>query len=319
MRSDDTGRHIADRALRALGISRATGAPWLACMTGVESVPADDRTACELRLGAIADLGRASAGLFDAAMLADLALGAAVRVHAGARRPLPLLSLTLELSPVPLPADISVRGRGEPAADGLARSYGTVLGGGTVIGHCLATFAVAASASDRVPLPWESAGPAALPDVLPESLNMAEQEMLTAVREVARGEPGSARAWTDELLAASCAVGPGSPAGTVLRPSAAMLNRSGQVQGAVLFWLAAFPPAAATGPDGMRMASGHLQCLSPAAPDVPLSASRAVLHSTRRTVFVRADIRQEDRPVASGAFTYRRTGRTAETGAGRQS
>ncbi|MFD0533426.1 hypothetical protein ACFQY7_06120 [Actinomadura luteofluorescens] len=89
---------MRDRALGALALARASGVPWLATMARVQAVATGDASVVELRIGCP---GPSDAGLVGVAMLADLALGAALRSQVGARRALPTLTLTLELDPDP--------------------------------------------------------------------------------------------------------------------------------------------------------------------------------------------------------------------------
>ncbi|MEQ4724165.1 hypothetical protein [Nonomuraea sp. B19D2] len=307
MQSRDRGGDIAARALRAFELTRVTGAPWFAGMMGVEAMPTVGPATHELRCEAGDALGSASLGLLDIAMLADLALGAALRSRLGAGRPLPTLTLTLELDPVRLPTGTSVRGWSEPVTAGLGRTYGVILHEGRPIGRCLALFAVAESAPDLAPMPWETPGGARSAEGrAAETLSETERAMLAALP--ARGAPelGKDFSWTDALLAAACTDDPDMPGDTLLSPNAAMLNRSGQVQGGVLFWLAATAALAGAAAGGRpRLVSGRLQFLSAARPVSPLSASPTVTHVTRRTSFARTEIQQDGRPVASGEFVFR--------------
>jgi acyl-coenzyme A thioesterase PaaI-like protein len=281
-----------DRALEALALARARGVPWLATMAGVQAVATGDPSVAELRIGRP---GPSGAGLVGVAMLADLALGAALRSRVGARRVLPTLTLTLELDPEPPRPWTSVRARSEPARGGLGRTYGTVLSGGTAVGRCLATFAVRSSAARLDPLPWEVPEAVTAPaDSAAGPSTDAEQAVLTAVRtlDADRGRP-----WADALLAKACTAGPD---GRFLHPNAAMLNRSGQVQGAVLFWFA----AASSSAEG-HLVSGHIQFLTAADPQAPLLASPVAVHGTRRTAFAHTEVSQRGRPVASADFVFR--------------
>ncbi|MGW2307534.1 PaaI family thioesterase [Actinomadura luteofluorescens] len=287
---------MRDRVLEALALARASGVPWLATMARVQPVATGDASAVELRIGYH---GPSGAGLVGVAMLADLALGAALRSQVGARRALPTLTLTLELDPEPPRPWTSVRARSEPPRGGLGRTHGTVLSGETVVGRCLATFAVPGSAARLDPLPWEV--PEAVTPLVhstAEPLTDAEQAVLTAMRTL---DAEHGRPWADALLAKACQDGPD---GRFLHPNAAMLNRSGQVQGAVLFWFA----AASSEVDG-HLVSGHIQFLTPADPWTSLLARPVAVHETRRTVFVHTEVSQRGQPVASADFVFRRAER----------
>lgn len=113
-------------------------------------------TRADLELGFGPDrLATAPVGLLDVAVLADLALGGALRARLGAARVLPTVSLTLHLAAAHLPSGVRVRAWGDGTADGLADARAEVVAGGRLIGRALATFAVPAPPSCAPPLPWE--------------------------------------------------------------------------------------------------------------------------------------------------------------------
>lgn len=188
-----------------------------------------------------------------------------------------------------------MRARSEPARGGLGRTHGTVLSGETVVGRCLATFAVPSAAARLDPLPWEMPEAVTAPaGSTAEPLTDAELAVLTAMRTL---DADQGRSWADALLAKTCTAGSD---GRFLHPNAAMLNRSGQVQGAVLFWF-----AAASSSDEGHLVSGHIQFLTAVDPQVPLLARPVAVHRTRRTVFVHTKVSQRGRPVASADFVFR--------------
>jgi len=247
-------------------------APSLARLAGIHAVQPHRPGCVELALG------DGCHGLLDVAMLADFALGAAVRAQVGRDQPLPTLTLTLEFERARFPPGLSVRAWSEPVRSSLGRAQGVLVSDGVTNGQCCATFTIPADAARLDPLPWEAPG--------------------SAVPAAVHEQPGSSEA----LLAAACSA---SGSSTTLRPAEAMLNRSRQVQGAVVFRLAASLPAALTGDDA-RLVSGHLQFLAPAGSGLPVSAHPEVLGEKRRTLFVRTEIRQGDRLVAAGSFVFRR-------------
>lgn len=275
------------RARRAFDHAKANGTPWLATMLGVTAGSRKDGP--ELRLVE-------RCGLFDLAMLADFSLGAALRTRLGHGRVLPTLTLTLELDPVELGSGVSVLGGCDPAEFGLGRAHGGVLAEGKAIGRGLASFAVPRSADGLAPMPWETDNQEPVPE---QPLDEGERAVLAEVRAAAKHARG--RPWSEQFLTKACT---GSASGLWLRPNPAMRNRAGQVQGAVLFWLAAAASRnAAT--DGAHLVSGHTQFLAPAGADTPVRARPEVVYRTRRTVFTRAVLEQHGQAVAAGTFTFR--------------
>lgn len=275
--------------LRAFALSRATGAPALSCLAGVRAEPVPGAA---VRLG----LPGGPTGLLDVAMLADLALGAAVRSRVGADRQLPTVTLTVQLT-APLPAASTVRVRAEGSAVGSYRqasAAGAVLDGETPVGHCGATFALGRRL--QVVMPWEQRDRVE-PDPLTEDrLTDVEAAALATIR--ARNSTSAGEA----LLAAGCEPGGRDPSHLRLTPSTLLANRSGTVQGGVLFALADRSAALASAGD---LATGHAQFVSGADVAVPLDASSVVLRSGRRTSFVRTDVHQAGRLVATASFVRR--------------
>lgn len=239
--------------------------PELSRAIGIVAVHTNDPATVELRLSGSAP------GVVDVAMLTDYALGAALRGRVGLSRPLPTITLTVELDAERLAPGISTRAWSEPPSCGLGRASGIVLLGGEKIGHCIATFAVPQSRDDVPALPWEKTD-----DVPVVGVGVSAEALLANLVSM----DGDA---------------------VVLSPDDSVLNRSGTVQGGVLFRIAASPPD----PDAHLM-SGHLQFLTAADRHSPVSAHQSVHGRTRRTTFTGVVVRQEGRIVAVGTFTFRR-------------
>lgn len=219
-----------------------------------------------------------SAGLADVAAVADFALGAALRRRVGAGQGLPTVTLTLELDVGSAFAATWVRAWGGSVHAGLGRAHGVLLDRTGPIGHCSATFAVPPDATGLEPLPWETGA----------DRDGAETRAI-----------GPADAVSAETLVAAASSIAGST--TTLRPVDSMLNRSGSVQGAMLFRVAASFPRVPT-----RLVSGHVQFLHPADARSPVTATPTVLAETRRTLFVHSRLRQQGRVVAAGSFVLRK-------------
>ncbi|MGC1212699.1 MAG: acyl-CoA thioesterase domain-containing protein [Micromonospora sp.] len=299
---------LVRQTIADLTLSRATGAPFLALLTGVRSVPtAAARSALSFdpRRPSLS----AGAGLLDVAMLADLALGAALRRQVGGDRLLATITLTLHLGPATPYQDVAVPSSAGGIAHGVGAARGEFVRDGQLIGQCLATFAVGAGGAAATPLPWERSAPppdaVVPPGGLPDALTPDEREVLAAVGELARAGTGDGRSWSEELVAQRCMAGP-SGGSVRLRPSLAMRNRAGRVQGAVLFGLACASAVGTVTPVPIRTVSGHLEFLASAAADAPIDAEPVLLRATRQLFFVRSDLRQGDRLVASASFVFQR-------------
>lgn len=218
-------------------------------------------------------LHTASPGLTDAAALADLALGGSLRAVLGNGQRLPTVTLTLEVDPAQLAGDTSVRAWAGPVEDGLAKAHGAFMNGVDPIGQCSAMFAVPRQEVYLEPMVWDTAAATSLPETrAAESAEMIMKTACTFENDVAHLHP---RAW--------------------------MLNRSGTVQGAALFGLAAALPHRR-----VRMIAGHLQYVAAADSLSGLTATRTVTGESRRTLFLQSLVRQRDRVVAAGTFTMRK-------------
>lgn len=299
---------LARQTIADLRLSRATGAPFLALLTGVRSVPSDTARSAlgfDPRRPALS----AGTGLLDVAMLADLALGAAVRRQVGDDRLLATITLTLHLGPAVPHQGVTVRASDGAIADGIGTAHGEFLRDGHVVGQCLATFAVGSGGAAATPLPWERSAPppdaAAPAGGLADALTPDEREVLAVVGELARAGTGDGPSWSEALVAQRCAAGP-STGSVRLRPTLAMHNRAGRVQGAVLFGLASTTAVGTVVPVPVRTVSGHLEFLASAAADAPIDAEPVLLRATRQLFFVRSDLRQGDRLVATASFVFQR-------------
>lgn len=309
---DEVTRH----ALAAMETTRTTGAPFLACLMGV--VPVQDTPATvELRLdAAVAALG-AGVGLLDVAMLADLAIGAALRSSRGLDRVTPTVTLTLHLDAVPAARDVSVRAWDTDSSSEVVGSRADVVSGGRVVGQALAVFAIPGSAARSAPMPWETGGTPRTPRHASvgralQHLTVEEREVVEAVEQAALGSTQGGPSWTEQLLARACTVpaheGDAAATGAVTRlhPTLAMRNRAGAVQGAVLFALSATVATAAVAPARVRVLSLHMDFVSAADAAVPVDAEPTLVRTTRRLSFLRVEVRQGGRTVATAGVVLAR-------------
>ncbi|WP_142271632.1 acyl-CoA thioesterase domain-containing protein [Mycobacterium sp. AT1] len=276
---------VTAHLLHAFAIARLTGAPALACIAGVRS------SSGLLGLSGAPKHWTAPAGLVEIAVLADLALGASVRTQAGADKQMPTLSMTIDLAGTPPPAArLDVATAAAALHERFASTAGTLRDGGRAIGHCAATFAVASA--NATLLPWERQGAIdAVHPLAEDDLDAAEEHLLHAIR--AAGD----RCWSDAVLEAS--ITESTP--LQITASDLLANRFGTVQGGLLFALAA--RAASQAAEGStRVRGGHVDFLSAGDVTQPLDTAATVLSAGRRTSFIRSDIRQGPRLVATGSF-----------------
>lgn len=259
------------------GASRDDAAPprhprWLGA--GIRAIPSTDTTALELTTDA------PSPGLADITALADFALGGALRRRLGAGRRLPTLTLTIELGDGQMTGATSVRAWSAPVTSDLARAHGVVLGGDRRtgkhhVGQCAATFVVPQQGADLGALPWDK--PASTPPGDPVAVWSAETAITRAC---------SAHGDTITMV-----------------PDETMLNRSGFVQDAALFRLAASAPQRFA-----QLVSSHVQFHRPADHRSPLTAELFVVTETRRVVFVRCVVQQREVAVATSSSVFIKEG-----------
>lgn len=262
--------------------------PGLAALAGLTGIATEDPAACALRLGAPTAYGM---GLADVAMLADFALGGALRRLLGAGRILPTLTLTIEADAPGTPRNVAVHGHADRPVNGLGRAHGVLVHDGAVAGRCLATFAVPRSGITAEPLSWEEPGGSARTEA-------AERTVPALARGL--GIPLDGEQSLSEALLRSCCTD--LEDGIRLQPGPVLANRAGSVQGGVQFWLAARAPRVEA-----RPVCGSLRFIAPAHTDEPMTATAHVSGAERGTVTAHTEIGQGGQLVASGLFTYRRT------------
>ncbi|WP_191248085.1 PaaI family thioesterase [Amycolatopsis deserti] len=282
----------ADWLLRALALSRATGAPVLACVAGLRHAASSPRS---FTLGFASPPAPQRLGLVEIAMLADFALGGALRRRLGRTRPLPTLSLTLDLTGSPGAAGATLAEVGDIAVadDGIGTAAGVIRSENLVLGHCSAAFAVPSRGS-QAELPWDSPDSATHPSVDLGELTPAERSLLTSARSAA----DTGRSWADQVISDATVDERGT---TVLVPSEVMTNRAGAVQGGVLF-----AAAARCGAPTARLVSGTMRFLAGVSAAKPIVLEPTVEHTTRRTRFTHVRLRQDGSVCAVAGLVHRR-------------
>ncbi|ROZ52884.1 hypothetical protein EEB12_29045 [Rhodococcus sp. WS1] len=223
-------------------------------------------------------------------MLADLALGASARAEGGADKQMPTLSMTIQLArPLPPPGRIEVTTDTPAVHDRFLSTAGALRDEHTVIGHCTAAFAVGSAQAPR--LPWEQSGGEAVAPLLKQDLCGPELQMFETVM------AAESESWGDFILNTATLRSPSLR----FQATPLMANRFGTVQGGLLFALAARGASAATsGPSRVKV--GHVDFLAAGDVTQELEVSATVLSAGRRTSFVRAEITQGERLVATGSF-----------------
>ncbi|MEV1243962.1 hypothetical protein [Nonomuraea sp. NPDC049750] len=298
--SPDPGNSRTEWTLRALGLARATGAPVLACLAGLQAAPA---ALGSFALGFAEKPAPQRLGLVEMAMLADLTMGGALRQEVGRTRPLPTLSLTLDLAGPHGDEGSSVTAVAHDIAvgDGVGTAAGSLRGPRTVVGHCAATFAIPTRGRQEE-LPWDNPegthqhGTSA--PLRPSDLSDDDQLLLRSVLAAQETD----RSWGDHLVMEATT---GSPDGYELIPTPAMTNRAGAVQGGVLFALAAHCAIARDERSRPRLVSGTMRFLSGTDAAMPVTVVPLAEHATRRSVFAQVRILQDEDIRAVAGLVYR--------------
>lgn len=275
-----------DDLLARWALSRASGAPLLACLAGLRPV---GPTAVTLALAADAP---GTAGGTDLGVLADLALGAGVRAALGLDRRLATASLTVGLDG-PLPAAAALRVHVPPLRVGagpLALAAGTLLSGGGQVGLCAAAFAP--QAGGLAPMPWEQRDAVPVAALTEADLTDEERQALAVLRDA----PGHDRSLAQAALRDALTVA--ADGRLLLQPGPLLANRAGAVQGGVLLGLSVHAAECAA---GGGLVTAHTEFLAPAGPGEPVEALCRVLRAGRRTSVVQVELEQSGRLVASTA------------------
>lgn len=241
----------------------------------------------------------------EIAMLADFALGGALRRTTGPDHPLPTVTLDLQLTGEVRSASQLVTWPSSTVAieGGLGSATASIEEGDVVLGQCSALFSVSPSATRVAPLPWDVDTEGEATSTGEEQLTLAERNLVGLISGHA-GTSGS-RSWSESLIESLFAPRAAGEARRSVTPEAFMTNRGGFLQGGVLFAVAAHA-ALEGGGDALRLASGHIEFISSAIPAAELTVSVEPLHETRRTVFTRAFVHQDGRLVANASFVARR-------------
>jgi acyl-coenzyme A thioesterase PaaI-like protein len=285
---------VGDHISLAVAQSRVTGAPLLPLLLGMQAV---HPTSGDCELGFDDDLPVPSErGIVDLAMLADFAMGGALRARYGRDQGMPTISMTIHVDQAPPYADLGARAWGDVLQDGIANAHAELTAGERRIGRAIAAFSLRPGQSGSPVLPWDQVGNQVVEAPAPSGPD------LQLAKALARGVTEVNKAWTDAHLEGACTPSPRGD-GLTCVPTPAMLNRLGNVQGGVLFGLAV--AAASGGEKKARLVSGHMQFVSPVDADSPVIALVLPTRRSKRTWFVQVTLQQKEKTVAVAALTLR--------------
>lgn len=237
----------ADRVRSYLERSADTGAPTLGCLLGLTRV--EDPRQFILALAADAPvLGSCGPGIAEAAVLADFALGGALRHHLRSPVTMPTITLDMQWDPGCLPLVRLVRVPDEAIT---ARERDRTLGvagylcddSGRTVGRVQAVFGVASSGSEESrPLPWDGIAAPSSPAPGPVADTTEAATLIEAWR-----HSMNIRSWADwHASEAVSEARQGSGHTAEIAPlSSAFANRAGHVQGGMVSALCVHTAAAA--------------------------------------------------------------------------
>jgi acyl-coenzyme A thioesterase PaaI-like protein len=299
---------ITDRALRAVGLTRAQGLHFFGHFMGIAGdLPANGRAVLRLQ-GEPPGIGASAISDVALATLADLAMGSAVRswVEAGAR--LGTVTISVQHTGEPVVGPLEAIATSLPVQNdcGLSQCQVIDMTSGRTVGLAQGWFAVLpVPPGVRLGLmPWErvpqpTGEPATLAD-----LDEREQAALAAAEAAGRRAAATGTTVSQELLAYEWhPAGKGEAHGTLpLGPQ--LGNRVGNVQGGALYGAAALAAAQAVATSTAVLTDGHYQFLRPGDGSALTARARVVRHG-RTVAFVEATLASGDVLVGHGEFTFR--------------
>lgn len=323
--------HDADSSLpptrsvrRDLQVSSATGAPPLGHLVGLHRQNhADGSEGYVLALDPDRPAMTGGAGIVEASMLADLALGGVIRNHVGLAVRMPTISMTIQLDSRWVggvsSADAEMSGLLDRTASSRSR---LITASGEVVGDAVGVFAL-----PRLPyngrgraMPWDVVRdePSASSDSRSQGADQSPGDAVgeaadDAVDEIVDGSV------VDEVVAHAA----GTPAcawGTAhvrrrltfvgdefrFAPSAAMANRLGHIQGGALFSAAVMAASDRGGFGPETFVSGTIAFLEPADLRAPVLVRVTVVKASGRSLFADARLVQGDRSCCHVSTVFRR-------------
>jgi hypothetical protein len=284
---------------RDLADSARTGAPPLGHLAGLHRVQASGQQyALAFDLSRPAMVG--GPGLFEVVMLADLALGGAIRDRVGPHIPMPTLSMSMVLAPGRLREVAYADGECTTVSRSATSRSRLCTAAGEVVGNAQGLFALPAlpyRGPSRA-MPWDS-----FDDVAPaprdEATSRDREGVVEAIAAHAAGP--SDRAWGTSHHAAQLSTG----VPRQLTPTALMVNRLGHVQGGSLL-TAAVLAAAGHGFPVDALAGATIDFVDAAHLDDAVLAGVDVHRVGGRTMFTSVTLGQRGRTCCHVTAVFRR-------------
>jgi acyl-coenzyme A thioesterase PaaI-like protein len=288
-RPDDLRRSVC----RDLAWSSLTGAPPLGHLAGLHRMPTNDGSYA-LAIDPSRPFMAGGAGILELVMLADLALGGAIRNQVGLTLPLPTVSMTLQLAP---------RGTSEVAwADGECTSQLDCTAtarsrlrnaAGDIVGDATGVFALPRLPYDGPgrPMPWDVPtdatsdrdGDGALnrDEGAPSSWVPGPAEEVLLNRVTAHADGSQETAWGTSHVKEQMATGDA----LALVPTELMANRLGHIQGGALFTAAVLAAARVGEFPVESLVTGTIEFIEAARLGALLVPEVTVLRASGRSLF----------------------------------
>lgn len=304
-------REITASVRRDLAWSAETGAPPLGHLAGLHH-RANVGGGYGLALDPDRPLMAGGAGVLEFAMLADLALGGAIRTQAGLALPMPTISMTLQLAPGRTRdvewANAECTTRLERTATARAQLHSD---DGEVIGDAFGVFALPK-------LPYDGPG-RAMPWDVPPSVDESDargslQEVDDTVASsdpsfdalaqqiLAHATSAPAYAWGTTHLAEQLS----SSAGMELTPTQPMANRLGHVQGGALVTTAVLAASQVGRFAVETLVTATIEFIDAADLDGRLIPDVAILRAGGRSLFASVTLVQDGRVRCHVTTVFRR-------------
>jgi acyl-coenzyme A thioesterase PaaI-like protein len=303
----DTNDPVLDRALLAVGRTRALGLHFYGNFVGIGGAPTPLGTSRLTIDGEPPGIGAPGVSAVALATVADLAIGSAIRSHleVGAR----MATATLSIQHPIVPVDGPVTGIGDAedtAGDQKSGRCVLLAPNGRPVGYAQGWFAALPPPAGWVqrPLPWEWASPPTFDVPAREALDAPEESALVAA--LAAGDRARRRGTSisEELLHFRWHPAVEGKAAGELTNGPELANRVGHIQGGALYAAAAIVAAQALGAPLTRLVDGHYQFLR-IADGALLHGEASVLRRGRLASFVEAQLSVDGKAVGYGLFSFR--------------